>query len=65
MIDWFSDHSTTTPEQAMNVLASISQSSGNYPTQWSAVYNLNPYSVDVTIDRQYDKVYHFAPEDFK
>ena len=54
-----------TSEQAMDVLESVSQSGKEYPTQWSAVYNLNQYSVDITIDRDYDKVYHFTPEDFK
>ena len=49
----------------MDVLESVSQSGKEYPTQWSAVYNLNQYSMDITIDRDYDKVYHFTPEDFK
>ena len=52
-------------EQTMDVLASISQAAGSYPTQWSAVYNLNQYSLDLTIDRNYDKVYHFTAEDFR
>ncbi len=51
--------------RAMDVLESISQSGEGYPTQWSAVYNLNQYSMDIALDRNYDKVYHFTAEDFK
>lgn len=36
-----------------------------YPTQWSAVYQLNDFSMDITIDRHYDKVYHFTADDFR
>lgn len=64
IVDWLSHHSTTTSEQAMDVLKSVSQSGGEYPTQWSAVYNLNDFCMDVTIDRNYDKVYHFTTKDF-
>ena len=62
--EWLTNHSATTPEQAMDVLQSTSQSGGSYPTQWLAVYHLRQFSVDVTIDRHYDKVYHFTAEDF-
>lgn len=65
MMDWLSNHSTTTSEQAMDVLNSISQSGGRYPTQWSSVYHLNDFSMDITVDRHYDKVYYFSPSDFK
>lgn len=50
-------------EIQMNDL-SISQPEGGYPTQWSSVYYLNDFSMDITIDRNYDKVYRFTAEDF-
>ena len=64
IIQWLTNHSSTTAEQAMNVLESISKNEGGYPTQWSSVYYLNNFCVDVTIDRNYNKFYHFTADDF-
>ena len=50
-------------EIQMNDL-SISQPEGGYPTQWPSVYYLNDFSMDITIDRNYDKGYRFTAEDF-
>jgi hypothetical protein len=62
--DYFPDEVLETG-QAMNVLKSVSQTGTGYPTQWSSVYNLNQFSMDTAIDRQYGKVYHFTAEDFQ
>ena len=34
-------------------------------TQWSCVYNLSDFSVDVAVDRVFDNVYTLTPESFK
>lgn len=33
-------------------------------TEWSCVYRLSDFSVEVALDNQYDKVYSFSPDDF-
>ncbi len=34
-------------------------------TEWSCVYRLSDFSVEVALDNQYDKVYSFSPDDFR
>lgn len=65
MTEWFDSHATTTPEQAMDLLEAISQEGGGYPTQWSSVYDLNHFAMDIATNRHYDKVYRLTAEDFK
>lgn len=43
----------TDENKAMNILNSVSQSI----TMWSAVYNMNSYSLNICIDKNYNKVF--------
>ncbi len=46
-----------TPEQAKELLAAVSQK--DY-TEWSCVYDLNHFSVDVYTDEDFDHAYHYG-----
>jgi hypothetical protein len=39
--------------KAMNILNSVTQNS----SMWSAVYNSNLFSLNICIDKKYDKIY--------
>ena len=49
-----------TPEDAMENLKAASVSW----TQWSCVYHLSDFNVDVVLDNKHDKVFHISPNDF-
>ena len=50
-----------TPEDVMNNLEAASVKN----TEWSCVYGLSDFSVEVALDNHYDRVYRFSPEDFQ
>ena len=47
-----------TGAQALDLLADTAQA-GDFPTIWSAVYNLNSGEISLVMDRNYEKVYTF------
>jgi hypothetical protein len=51
-------HGSLTSPHALDLLASTSQS-GDFPTIWSAVYNLTTGEISIVIDRNYAQVYTF------
>ena len=53
-------NSILTPEQAKGLLAAVSQK--DY-TEWSCVYDLNRFSVDVYTDEDFDHAYHYGAAD--
>ena len=61
----FKTNSKNTTEEAMTLLDDVSQDNAYSATQWSAVYNITDFSVDVAIDMDYGKVFTFTPENFK
>ncbi len=64
LADWIDTHSSTTYEEAMNLLSDVRQDNQYAVTEWSSVYHLNDFSVDVAVNMEYDKVYHFTTKDF-
>lgn len=46
-----------TPEQARDLLAAAAQKNW---TEWSCVYNLNDFSVDLYVDEDYEHAYHYG-----
>lgn len=49
-----------TPEQAKELLAAVTQ---EHYTEWSCIYNLNHFSVDVYTDEHFDHAYHYGGSD--
>lgn len=49
------------PEDVMNNLEAASVKN----TEWSSVYCLSDFSVEVALDNHYGKKYHFSPDDFQ
>ena len=58
LLEELSDNNNVlTHDQARDLLDAVSQ--GSY-TEWSAVYDLNSFSVDVYVDCHYDHPYHYG-----
>lgn len=55
------DQPVNTPESSMDNLKAASVSW----TQWSCVYHLSDFSMDISLDTDYSKVYHLTPDDFR
>ncbi len=51
---------TLTADEAMTLLSDVSQEKNNYATEWSCVYNLTDFTVDICLDNNYDAVYSFV-----
>lgn len=51
------DLDVITAEQARDLLNDVSK--GTF-TEWSAVYNLSDFSVDLYVDRHYEHPYHYG-----
>lgn len=52
-------------EESMAVLSSVAQKRSSFGTQWSCVYNLNDFTMDICLDTDYETVYSYSPADFK
>ena len=50
-----------TPQDAMGYLEAASVKN----TEWSCVYKLSDFSVEVALDNEYGKVFRFSPDDFR
>ena len=58
LIDGLAAHNNIlTAEQARDLLNDVSQDTF---TEWSAVYNLSDFSVDLYVDRHYEHPYHYG-----
>ena len=53
-----------THEEAMDYLSKAKQSFATAQTEWSAVYDLENFSVNICFDAKYDKVYTFDRKSF-
>jgi hypothetical protein len=49
-------------DEAMGLLADVSSSSREYPTEWSIVYNMTGGNIQVVMGRKYDQVHTFFLE---
>ena len=47
------------PEQGMGLLSLAAQTSGDYPTQWSALYDLRTGDVNIAMSRNYTNTHSF------
>lgn len=51
-----------TYSEAMGLLRAVAQPNW---TRWSAVYDLDHVTMDLCVNEEYDKIYHFSLEDFR
>jgi len=49
----------------MSVASDASMNKNNFSTEWSCIYNLNDFTVDICFDRNYETKYSFTQEDFR
>lgn len=54
-----------TADEAMKVTSDVSMDRKSYGTEWSCVYNLDEFSFDICLDRDYETKHSFVREDFK
>ena len=54
-----------TKNEAMAVAADASKDKNGFSTEWSCVYDLNEFTVNICLDRDYETVYSFTAEDFR
>ena len=54
-----------TADEAMTVASDVSMDKKSFSTEWSCVYNLDEFSFDICLDRNYDTKYSFTAEDFR
>lgn len=62
MVSAMNNKSTFTREEAMQLLDDVSQPDW---TRWSAVYDLDNFTVDVCVNEEYDKVYTYSVDYWK
>ena len=54
-----------TAEDAMDLLEDVKQEvDENIHTEWSIVYHLTDFSMDISVDMDFDNVYHLDIKDF-
>lgn len=61
MTQRLSENPVNNSEQAMETLSAVSVGW----TQWSCVYHLSDFEVDVVLDNKHGKVFHISPDDFQ
>ena len=54
-----------TPAEAMTLASDASMTEEFFSTQWSCVYNLDEFTVDICLDRNYDTKHTFTKDDFR
>ncbi|MBR4112748.1 MAG: linear amide C-N hydrolase [Ruminiclostridium sp.] len=54
-----------TADEAMTVTSDVSKDNTGFSTEWSCVYNLDEFTFDICLDRNYDTKYSFSREDFR
>ena len=59
--DLLSKNPQNSPEETLDILNAASVSW----TQWTCVYHLDDFSVEVALDNHYSKVYRFSKNDFQ
>lgn len=54
-----------TEDEAMTVTSDVSKDNTGFSTEWSCVYNLDEFTFDICLDRNYNTKYSFSREDFR
>lgn len=54
-----------TEDEAMTVASDVSKDKKSFSTEWSCVYNLDAFTFDICLDRDYGTKYSFTKEDFR
>ncbi len=54
-----------TADEAMTVTSDVSMDRNSFSTEWSCVYNLDEFTFDICLDRDYGAKYSFARENFR
>ena len=54
-----------TEDEAMTVASDVSMDRKSFSTEWSCVYNLDEFTFDICLDRDYGTKYSFTKEDFR
>ncbi len=63
--DTLEKHPENTPGDAMDMLEAVKQEyDNNIHTEWSIVYHLTDFSMDISVDMDFDNVYHLDIKDF-
>ena len=63
--DALEKHPENTPDDAMDMLEAVKQEyDNNIHTEWSIVYHLTDFSMDISVDMDFDNVYHLDIKDF-
>ena len=63
--DTLEKHPENTPGDAMDMLEAVKQEyDNNIHTEWSIVYHLTDFSMDISVDMDFDNVYHLEIKDF-
>ncbi len=55
---------TAAEQEAMEVLSKV-RGHGVFGTEWSCIYNLDNFTVNICFDAEYDTVYTFSADDFR
>lgn len=53
-----------TEDEAMTVTSDVSIDKKSYSTEWSCVYNLDEFTFDICLDRDYENKFTFSSDDF-
>ncbi|WP_405317344.1 linear amide C-N hydrolase [Ruminococcus sp.] len=63
--DTLEKHPENSPSDAMDMLEAVKQEyDNNIHTEWSIVYHLTDFSMDISVDMDFDNVYHLEIKDF-
>lgn len=63
--DTLEKHPENTPDDAMDMLEAVKQEyDNNIHTEWSIVYHLTDFSMDISVDMDFDNVHHLDIKDF-
>ncbi len=54
-----------TAYEAMTVTSDVSMDRNSFSTEWSCVYNLDEFTFDICLDRDYETKHSFTREDFR
>ena len=49
----------------MTVASEASKDKNSFSTEWSCVYNLDEFTLDICLDRDYETKYSFTQNDFR
>ena len=63
---WLADkNGVLTADEAMTVISDASMDKKKFSTEWSCVYNLDEFTFDICLDRDYETKHSFTRENFR